>query len=110
MFLVGAATTGPVSTPMVMTMPGPVGGFLRDGQKTSLGAVAGLVAIDVYAGDPFRRWKDHGWQALGESVFNVGTIFVAPAKIGSLGRVGRVGEVALNVTDPLYRAAGRRGG
>lgn len=103
-FAIGAATTGLVTTPIVMTMPGPVGDFLRDSQKTFAGGVAGLVAIDIYADDPLHNWKEHGWRALGESGFNIATIVVPASKIGSLGKAGRVGEVALNITDPLYLA------
>jgi hypothetical protein len=103
-FVVGAATTGPIGSLVVWQMPGPVGDFLRDSQKTFVGGVAGLVAIDIYAEDPLHNWKDHGWRALGESGFNIATIVVPATKVGNLGKVGRVAEVAMNVTDPLYLA------
>ena len=102
-FAVGAIVLSPAMLPTLLT-PGPFGDFLRDSAKTTSGAVVGMVGIDIYAEDPLHKWKDEGWQTLGESVFNVATIVVAPTKVGNLGKVGRAGEMALKVTDPLYLA------
>ena len=101
-FAVGAVVLSPAMLPTLLT-PGPFGDFLRDSAQTTSGAVVGMVGIDIYAEDPLHKWKEEGWQTLGESVFNVATIVVAPTKVGNPQGRG-AGEMALKVTDPLYLA------
>ncbi|WP_375425318.1 hypothetical protein [uncultured Friedmanniella sp.] len=104
MFVVGAATMGPLGTGLATQIPGPVGSFIRDSQMATAAGVASWVGIDAYADDPFHKWKENGWRTLGESGFNIATFFVAPTKLGSLGKFGRVAETVVKVTDPLYLA------
>ena len=95
MLAVGAVVNSlPGGQVLVQFMPGPVGTFLQSGSKALNQTVAGLVAIDPYAEDPFAKWKDDPWRAGGSSVFNIVTLFAAPTKIGNAGRAGRAGELA----------------
>jgi hypothetical protein len=103
MFAVGVATFGPVGLALT-TIPGPVGTFFKDSLLTVPAFVGSLGAIDIYSDDPLHKWKASPGQAIGESVFNIATLFAAPAKLGTAGKLGRAGEVAAKVTDPAYLA------
>jgi hypothetical protein len=67
MLAVGLATAGPASAVLGMT-PGPVGDLVRGGQNALLNAGKGLIAWD--------KWQDDPGAALGESIFNIGTILI----------------------------------
>ena len=106
MFAVGVGSMAvPFGREQAALTPGPLGQFVRDSQKSVDAMVAGLVAIDLYADDPLHKWKEDGFRAFGESVFNIATLVVAPTKIGNLGRAGRVGAATTRVSEALARAA-----
>src|SRR5918998_28318 len=105
---VGLATAGPLSTPLIMGMPGPVGDFLRRGQETLLNAGKGLIAWDTWSEDPAR--------AAGATVFNLGTILIpvgaatAPVRASASTAAAAIRATArvVNVLDPATLIA--RGG
>jgi len=103
MFAVGVATFGPAGFALG-TIPGPVGTFFRDSTFMVPAMVASLGSVDLYAEDPLHKWKENGLMAGSEAVTNIATLFVAPAKLGTAGKLGRAGEVAAKVTDPAYLA------
>ena len=100
MLAVGLATVGPVSTPLIMAMPGPVGDFLRRGQQTLLNAGKGLIAYDQWSKDPAA--------AAGTAVFNIASIVVpvgaatAPVRTSASTAAAAVRTTArvLNYVDP----------
>lgn len=108
MLAVGLATAGPVSTPLIMAMPGPVGDFLRRGQETLLAAGKGLIAYDTWSEDPAR--------AAGATVFNLGTIIIpvgaatAPVRVSASTAAAAIRTTArvVNLLDPVSLLA--RGG
>jgi hypothetical protein len=65
---VGLAVTSPLTMPLVATMPGPAGNFLRDCQMTVVNAGKGLIAWD--------KWKDDPAAAAGEATFNIASIII----------------------------------
>ena len=65
---VGLAVTSPLTMPLVASMPGPAGTFLRDCQMTVVNAGKGLIAWD--------KWKDDPAAAAGEATFNVASIII----------------------------------
>jgi hypothetical protein len=69
------ATGGPLFYPLAL-LPGPVGGYIRTSIKTNINFVPGLVGIDVFAKDPFAKWKDDPARTFGSSLFNVGSLFI----------------------------------
>ncbi|TFC95932.1 MULTISPECIES: TNT domain-containing protein [Cryobacterium] len=88
---VGMLTVGLVVPAPLALLPGPVGDFARGGQETVVNTLKGVVSWDT--------WAENPGKALGESIFNVGTIFipagaaVTGAKAGTLlGRAAKVAE------------------
>ena len=65
---VGLAVTSPLTMPLIATMPGPAGNFLRDCQMTVANAGKGLIAWD--------KWKDDPAAAAGEATFNIASIII----------------------------------
>ena len=100
MLAVGLATAGPLTTPLIMAMPGSAGDFLRRGQETLLNAGKGLIAWD--------KWQDDPAAAAGEAVFNVASIIVpvgaatAPVRASASTAAAAIRTTAkvLNYLDP----------
>jgi hypothetical protein len=65
---VGLAVSSPLTMPLIATMPGPAGNFLRDCQMTVVNAGKGLIAWD--------KWKDDPAAAAGEATFNIASIII----------------------------------
>jgi hypothetical protein len=65
---VGLAVSSPLTMPLIATMPGPAGNFLRDCQMTVVNAGKGLIAWD--------KWKEDPAAAAGEATFNIASIII----------------------------------
>ena len=96
MLAVGLATAGPASAVLGMT-PGPVGDLVRGGQNALLNAGKGLIAWD--------KWQDDPGAALGESIFNIGTILIpagaAVTGVKTAGMAARVLTATARVMDAV---------
>jgi hypothetical protein len=96
-FAIGGFATS-VGLPL-LALPGAAGDFFRDRAKSATYGVIGLVGIDMYADDPFHKWKDDPWRTGGSSVFNVGSLFVPGGAATKAGKVAEVGTDAARVSE-----------